>query len=68
MYITQKQLALSSKIVTFVLLLGRKTMLKTVMIGSCVSVQGIFVKALEDGLVCVRVGEQLFKGRPVSTL
>jgi len=41
-------------------------MLKTVMIGSCVSVQGIFVKAMEDGLVCVRVGEELFKGRPVS--
>jgi hypothetical protein len=36
------------------------------MIGSCVSIQGIFVKALEDGMVCVRVGEQLFMGRPVT--
>lgn len=42
-------------------------MLKTVTIGSCVSIQGIFVKALEDGRICIRVGEQLFKGRPVST-
>ncbi len=41
-------------------------MLKTVTIGSCVSIQGIFVKALEDGRICIRVGEQLFKGRPVS--
>jgi hypothetical protein len=42
-------------------------MLRTVMIGSCVSIQGIFVKALGDGMVCVRVGEQLFMGRPVTT-
>ena len=42
-------------------------MMKTVTIGSCVSIQGIFVKALEDGRICIRVGEQLFKGRPVST-
>lgn len=41
-------------------------MLKTVTIGSCVSIQGIFVKALEDGRILIRVGEQLFKGRPVS--
>ncbi len=42
-------------------------MLKTIMIGSSVSIQGIFVKALANGLVCVRVGEQQFKGRPVSS-
>ncbi len=41
-------------------------MLRTVMIGSCVSIQGTFVKALEDGIICIRVGEQLFNGRPVS--
>jgi len=41
-------------------------MLKTVTIGSCVSIQGIFVKTLEDGITVVRVGQQLFKGWPVS--
>ncbi len=41
-------------------------MFKTITIGSCVSIQGIFVKALEDGVICVRVGQQIFKGRPVS--
>lgn len=40
-------------------------MLKTVTIGSTVSIQGIFVKALDDGRICIRVGEQLFNGRPV---
>lgn len=41
-------------------------MLRTVTVGSCVSIQGIFVKALEDGLICIRVGEKLFSGRPVT--
>ena len=43
-------------------------MLRTVMIGSCVSIQGVFVKALDDGKICIRVGEQLFNGRPVPSL
>jgi len=34
--------------------------------GSCVSVQGIFVKTLPDGRVQVRVGQQLFVGKPVN--
>ncbi|EPX77657.1 hypothetical protein [Litoreibacter arenae] len=42
-------------------------MLKTVMIGSCVSIQGIFVKALENGLVRVKVDDRIFDGRPVAT-
>ena len=41
-------------------------MLHTVMMGSCVSVQGIFVKNLPDGRVQVRVGDQVFAGRPVQ--
>ncbi|MBY4894348.1 hypothetical protein KUL25_16445 [Rhodobacteraceae bacterium N5(2021)] len=41
-------------------------MLTTVVIGTCVSIQGNFVKRLSNGLVTVRVGEQLFTGRPVS--
>ena len=40
-------------------------MLRTIIIGSCVSVQGIFVKNLANGLIAVRVGDQLFSGYPV---
>ena len=41
-------------------------MLRTIVIGSCVSVQGTFVRALPDGKVQVRVGDRLFAGTPVS--
>ena len=41
-------------------------MLKTITLGTCVSVQGIFVRALPNGKVEVRVGQQLFTGSPVS--
>ena len=41
-------------------------MLHTVTIGSCVSVQGLFVKALPDGRVQVRVGKDVFTGKPVN--
>ncbi|WP_341863245.1 hypothetical protein [Gymnodinialimonas sp. 57CJ19] len=43
-------------------------MLTTVIIGTCVSIQGNFVKRLSSGLVIVRVGNQTFTGRPVSEL
>ena len=41
-------------------------MLRTIMIGSCVSIQGIFVKALSNGLVRVSVGNKIYDGTPVS--
>ncbi len=41
-------------------------MLKTVKVGSCVSVQGILVRKLKDGKMVVRVGERLFTGTPVA--
>ncbi len=41
-------------------------MLQTILLGSCVYVQGTFVRKLDDGKVVVRVGDQLFKGLPVS--
>ena len=41
-------------------------MLKTILIGSCVSVQGIFVRNLADGRIVVRVDKQIFQGRPVA--
>ncbi len=44
---------------------GGTEMLKTIILGSCVSVQGLLVRALPDGKVVVQVGAQLFAGRPV---
>ncbi|PKP82843.1 MAG: hypothetical protein CVT80_12965 [Alphaproteobacteria bacterium HGW-Alphaproteobacteria-2] len=41
-------------------------MLKTIMLGSCVSVQGLFVRHLADGRVLIRVGEKMFAGWPVN--
>ena len=42
-------------------------MLRTITVGSHVSIQGIFVRALTDGRILVQVGESLFKGTPVET-
>ncbi|WP_255564089.1 hypothetical protein [Mameliella sp. CS4] len=39
-------------------------MLKTIVIGSCVSVQGLLEKTLPDGRISVRVGQQIYTGRP----
>lgn len=41
-------------------------MLKTITVGSCISVQGTFVKTLSNGRVVVRVGERTFEGHPVG--
>ncbi len=40
-------------------------MLKTIIVGSCVSVQGLLVRQLENGRMVVRVGERLYEGVPV---
>lgn len=40
-------------------------MLRTIIIGSCMSVQGILERTLPDGRITVRVGSRLFTGRPV---
>ena len=42
------------------------TVLKTITVGTCVSIQGIFVRAQSDGKIVVRVGEKLFTGNPVG--
>jgi hypothetical protein len=39
--------------------------LRTIIIGSCVSVQGIFERQLDNGRILVRVGDRLFEGYPV---
>ncbi|MGB3179111.1 MAG: hypothetical protein WA822_06445 [Albidovulum sp.] len=41
-------------------------MLRTITLGSCVSVQGTFERQLEDGKILVRVGNLLFAGLPVN--
>ena len=41
-------------------------MVKTIKLGSCVSVQGIFVRKTSDGKVTVRVGDRVFSGYPVA--
>jgi len=41
-------------------------MLRTIMLGSCVLVQGVFVKALPGGRIVVRVGRQEYSGTPVG--
>lgn len=39
-------------------------MLRTITLGSCVSVQGTYVRTLTDGRILVRVGSREFVGLP----
>lgn len=41
-------------------------MLKTITVGSCLYIQGTFVKASRDGRIFVRVGDTLYSGLVVS--
>ncbi len=41
-------------------------MVKTIQLGSCVQVQGLFVRKGAQGRIVVRVGDRLFEGFPVS--
>lgn len=41
-------------------------MIRTITIGSYISVQGIFESADQNGLMTVRVGEKKFQGKPVT--
>ena len=45
--------------------LGRLNMLRTIMVGTYISVQGLFVKDLPNGRIAVRVGNKVFQGKPV---
>lgn len=42
-------------------------MLRTITIGSCVSVQGLLVKQLQNGEIVIRVGVRMYQGKPVMT-
>ncbi|MDP3958922.1 MAG: hypothetical protein Q8Q26_08595 [Pseudorhodobacter sp.] len=41
-------------------------MLRTISLGSCVSVQGVVVAQLADGKLVIRVDDKTFVGYPVS--
>ena len=41
-------------------------MLRTIRIGSCVSIQGLFVRQLNDGKIVVQVDGKTYTGLPVS--
>jgi len=41
-------------------------MLKTILLGSCVYVQGIFVQNVSNGKIMVRVGDRTYTGQPVT--
>lgn len=43
-----------------------ENVLRTITLGSCVMVQGLFVAQLADGRIAVRVGEKVFAGLPVA--
>ncbi len=43
-------------------------MLRTITLGSCVSVQGLVVGQNPDGRLVIRVDEKLFVGHPVPQL
>ena len=42
-------------------------MLRTITIGSCVSVQGLFVCQLADGKIVIKVDDKTFVGYPVTS-
>ena len=44
---------------------GGEQMLRTIILGTCVLVQGTFVRQLADGKIAVRVGQNVFAGYPV---
>jgi len=43
-------------------------MLRTISVGSCVSVQGILVGQLSNGKIMVKVDDQTYVGTPVPTI
>jgi len=40
-------------------------MMRTITLGSCVSVQGVFVKTMSDGRIAVKVDDTIYAGTPV---
>ena len=42
-------------------------MLRTISLGSCVSVQGLMVRQLADGKIVIKVDDKTFVGYPVAS-
>jgi hypothetical protein len=42
-------------------------MLRTICLGSCVLIQGAFVSTFADGSIAVRIGDRIFRGKPVPS-
>ncbi|WP_195759807.1 hypothetical protein [Paracoccus sp. S-4012] len=43
-------------------------MIRTITIGTCVSIQGLFERLTPAGTMIVRVGGQTYEGKPVGRL
>jgi len=41
-------------------------MLRTITLGSCVSVQGIHIKDLSNGQIEIKVDDKIYAGQPVN--
>lgn len=41
-------------------------MIRTITIGTCISVQGLFERHTSNGNIVVRVGSQTYEGKPVG--
>ncbi|MEQ6202892.1 hypothetical protein ABMC88_07535 [Sulfitobacter sp. HNIBRBA2951] len=41
-------------------------MLRTITLGTCVSVQGTFVRAMPDGRIAVQVDNTVYSGVPIT--
>jgi hypothetical protein len=41
-------------------------MLRTITLGSCISVQGTFVRSMPDGRITVQVDSTVYSGVPVT--
>ena len=41
-------------------------MIRTITIGTCVSIQGLFERLTPAGTMIVRIGAQTFEGKPVG--
>ena len=47
------------------ILTGGRFMIRTITMGTYVSVQGVFLRALPNGKIAVKVGQKVYEGKPV---
>ena len=45
---------------------GGSSILRTIFIGTCVAIQGQFVRQLDNGNIVIRVGDQTYEGKPAN--